>query len=120
MPLKPILKSMLEQVDGSYAAMLMGYDCIAIDEVHQGEPGFDVQMMTIEYATVIKDIRRSIEVIGAGSMEEMTITTRDSCVIVRMVSPELFAAFVMNKAANLGKARYVLRTNAMALVQAIE
>ncbi len=120
MPLRPILKSMLDQVDGSYSAMLMGYDCIAIDEMNQGNPGFDVQMMTIEYATVIKDIRRSIEVIGAGAMEEMTITTRDSCMIVRMVSPELFAAFVMSKEGNLGKARYVLRSNAMALMKAIE
>ena len=120
MPLKPILNSMLDQVEGSFTAMLMGYDCIAIDEAHRGEPGFDVQTMTIEYATVIKDIRRSIEVIGAGDMEEMTITTRDSCMIVRMVSPELFAAFVMSKNGNLGKARYVLRSSAMALLKAIE
>lgn len=120
MPLRPILKSMLDQVEGSFAAILMGYDCIAIDEVHQGDPGFDVQLMTIEYATVIKDIRKSIEVIGAGAMEEITITTQESCMIIRMVSPDLFAALVMPKSGNLGKARYVLRANAAALLQAID
>ena len=120
MPLRSLLKSMLDQVEGAYAAMLMGYDCIAIDEAHCGDPSFDVQLMTIEYATVIKDIRRTVDVLGAGDMEEVTITTKDSCMIVRMINSDLFAAFVMSKNGNLGKARYLMRANALEMIKAIE
>lgn len=120
MSLRALLTSMVEQVEGAYAAMLMGYDCIAIDEVHQGDPGFDVQMIIVEYATVIKEIRRTVEVVGAGGMEEITITTAQSRVIIRVLNDELFAAYVMSKDGNVGKARYLLRANSLALIQSIE
>lgn len=120
MSLRELLTSMLAQVDGSYAVMLMGYDCIAIDEVHQGHAGFDVQTMAVEYGTVIKEIRRTIEVVGAGAMEEITITTALSRMIIRVLNDEFFAAFVMAKDGNLGKARYLLRAKALELVESVE
>lgn len=120
MSLRTLLSGMIQQVEGAYAVMLMGYDCIAIDEVQQGRPGFDVQMMTVEYATVIKEIQRTVEVVGAGDMEEITITTKQSCMILRVINEELFSAFVLSHEGNVGKARYLLRANALAMVKAIE
>ena len=120
MPLRSLLTTMVEQVEGAYAVMLMGYDCIAIDEVHRGEPGFDVQTIIVEYATVIKEIRRTVEVVGAGGMEEITITTALSRVIIRVLNDELFAAYVMSKDGNAGKARYLLRSNALDLIRSVE
>lgn len=119
MSLRETLTQMLEQLEGAYAVMLMGYDCIAIDEIHQGVADFDVQTMAVEYGTVIKEIRRTIEVVGAGSMEEITITTANSRMIIRVLSDEFFAAFVLPKNANLGKARYLLRAKAFELVEAV-
>lgn len=119
MSLRALLTSMLGQVEGAYAVMLMGYDCIAIDEVHQGEAGFDVQSMAVEYGTVIKDIRRTIEVVGAGEMEEITITTVRSRMIIRVLNEEFFAAYVLAKDGNLGKARYMLRAQALKLIEAV-
>lgn len=120
MSLRTLLTGMIQQVEGAYAVMLMGYDCIAIDEVHQGDPGFDVQMMIVEYATVIKEIQRTVEVVGAGDMEEITITTKQSCMILRVMNEELFSAFVLSRDGNVGKARYLLRSNALAMIKAIE
>lgn len=40
-------------VEGAFAVMLMGYDCIAIDEVQKGEAGFDVQTMAVEYGMAL-------------------------------------------------------------------
>jgi predicted regulator of Ras-like GTPase activity (Roadblock/LC7/MglB family) len=119
MSLRELLTSMLGQLDGAYAVMLMGYDCIAIDEVHQGEAGFDVQAMSVEYGTVLKDIRHTIEVVGAGEMEEITITTARSRMIIRVLNDEYFAAFVMPKDANMGKARYLLRAKALEMIEAV-
>lgn len=119
MSLREQLNSLLTQVEGSYAVMLMGYDCIALDEVHQGEADFDVQTMAVEYGTVIKEIRHTIDVLGAGAMEEVTITTANSRMIVRTLNDEYFAAFVLAKDANVGKARYLLRVKATDFIQAV-
>ena len=119
MSLRDQLTSMLEQVEGAFAVMLMGYDCIAIDEVQRGNAGFDVQTMAVEYGTVIKEIRRTIEVVGAGEMEEITITTANSRMIIRVLNDEFFAAFVLAKEGNLGKARYLLRAKAFELVEEV-
>lgn len=120
MSIRSILNEMLQQVEGAYAAMLMGYDCIAIDEVHKGDPGFDVQMMTVEYATVIKEIRHTVEVVGAGDMEEITITTKNSRMIIRVMNDQMFTAFVLERGGNIGKARYLLRARAQELLEAVE
>ena len=119
MPLREQLTTLLAQVEGAYAVMLMGYDCITLDEVHQGEAGFDVQTMAVEYGTVVKEIRRTIDVLGAGAMEEVTITTANSRMIVRSLNDEYFAAFVLPKDANLGKARYLLRTKVLDFIEAV-
>lgn len=111
---------MVEEVDGAYSAMLMGYDCIAIDEFNQGDAGFDVQMMIVEYATAIKEIRRTVEVVGAGNMEEIAITTKNSRIIIRVLNDDLFSVFVMHKDGNVGKARYLMRLNASAMIESIE
>jgi len=108
MSLREILTSMIEQVDGAHAVMLMGYDCMAVDEVRRGEPGFDAQAMAVEYATVIRDIRRTIEVVGAGDMEEMTITTTNAGMVLRILNDDFFALFVLSRTANQGKARFLL------------
>lgn len=119
MSLRELLTTMLKQLDGAYAVMLMGYDCIAIDEVHQGSPDFDVQAMAVEYGTVIKEVRRTIEVVGAGAMDEITITTVNSRMVIRVLSDEFFAAFVLPKSGNLGKACYLLRAKSLELIEAV-
>lgn len=119
MSLRELLTSMLTEVEGAFAVMMMGYDCIAIDEVQQGQAGFDVQTMAVEYGTVIKEIRRTIELVGAGAMEEIVISTTDSRMIIRVLNDEFFAAFVLSKEGNLGKARYQLRMRALQLVESV-
>ncbi len=119
MSLRELLTSILARLEDGYSVMLMGYDCIAIDEVHSGNPGFDVQTMAVEYGTVLKDIRKTIELVGAGEMEEITITTANSRMIVRVINDEFFAACVLSKDANLGKARYLLRSNALNLIETV-
>lgn len=115
MSLKQLLSSILDQVDGACAIMLMGYDCIAIEEALRGEPGFDPQSMVVECGTVIREIRRSIELVGAGQTDEIIITTTSSSLVVRLLCDEYFVALVLNKGGSLGKARYLLRLKSLEL-----
>ncbi len=119
MQLKELLTSMLHQVDGGYAVMLMGYDCIAIDEVISKDLDFDVQAIVVQFGTVINEIRNATDLLGAGEMEESIITTTNARVVVRVLSDEFFAAFVLARQGNLGKARFVLRSKALQLVETV-
>lgn len=109
MPLKDTLREIAENVDGALAVLVMGYDGIAVDEVCVEQAEFDMQLLSVEYATVLKEIRRSVEVIKAGDMEEVSITTDQTCVAIRVLSDELFIVLIMKRDCNFGKGRYMLR-----------
>ena len=48
-----------------------------------------------------------------GEIEEIMVTTKGKDVLLRMLAPEYYIAFVVNHEANLGKARYFLRKAAV-------
>jgi len=109
MSLRDTLRGIVEGVEGGIAAMIMAYDGIPIDEITVGQTDLDLQLLTVEYATVLKEIKRAVEVIKAGEMEEVSITADQVRVIMRVLSDELFVVLVMAEDGNFGKGRYLLR-----------
>jgi len=109
MSLRDTLRNIVENVDGALAIMIMAYDGIPVDEIIVEQTEFDMQLLSVEYATVLKEIRRSVEVIKAGDMEEVSITTNQTCVAIRVLSSELFIVLIMKRDSNFGKGRYLLR-----------
>ena len=109
MSLRETLREIAVNVEGALAVMIMGYDGIAVDEISVEQTEFDMQLLSVEYATVLKEIRRSVEVIKAGDMEEVSITTDQTCVAIRVLSDELFIVLIMKRDCNFGKGRYLLR-----------
>jgi len=103
-----ILKSMTEQVPGALGAVLMGYDGIAVDEFFAAENDSEIQLLTVEYANVLKEIRKSAEVLEIGEMEEVLIKTDRFVVILRTLTEEYFCGLILTSDANQGKGRYVL------------
>lgn len=120
MPLKDTLNGIIAHVDGALAACVMAYDGIAIDEVIQQETGLDLQLLTVEHATVLRDIRRTVEVVKAGEMEEVVVTTSSLMVIMRVLNDELFAVLIMTRNGNLGKGRYMLHLKSFDLLRELE
>jgi predicted regulator of Ras-like GTPase activity (Roadblock/LC7/MglB family) len=120
MPFKKILKSMVEQVEGGQGAVIMGYDGIPIDEYINENITLDVQLLSVEYATLLKEIRRTIEVLRTGEMDEVSITTGLSRIIVRPVNDEFFVVFVLERDGNFGKGRYLLKRDAPKLASALQ
>jgi predicted regulator of Ras-like GTPase activity (Roadblock/LC7/MglB family) len=117
MSLRDTLRSVVENVDGGLAAMIMAYDGIPVDEVSVDQTEFDMQLLSVEYATVLKEIRRSVEVIKAGDMEEVSITTDRTCVAIRVLNDELFVVLVIKRDGNFGKGRYLLRLKSYEIAQ---
>jgi len=109
MSFREILKNLVENVDGGQGAVIMGYDGIPIDEYIKDDVPLDVQLLSVEYATLLKEIKRTIDVLKTGDMEEISITTGLSRIVVRAVNQEFFIVLVLDKEGNFGKGRYLLK-----------
>lgn len=109
MPLRSMLETILSSVEGALSVMIMAYDGIPIDEISREQNEIDMQLLSVEYATVLKEIKRAVEVIKAGDLEEVSITTSQTCVMIRVINNELFAVLIMKRDGNFGKGRYLLR-----------
>lgn len=109
MSIRDSLDTIVRSVDGAMAAIIMAYDGIPIDEVTIEQSEFDMQLLSVEYATVLKEIKRAVDVIKMGDLEEVSIATTRTCVVVRVLNEDLFAALIMKRDGNIGKGRYMLK-----------
>ena len=117
MSFRDILQGMVERVEGGQGAVIMGYDGIPIDEYIKEDVILDIQLLSVEYATLLKEIKRTIDVLKTGDMDEISITTGLSRVIVRPVNEEFFVVFVLDREGNFGKGRYLLKRDAPKLAE---
>jgi len=108
MSLRETLNTIVNSVDGALAAIIMAYDGIPIDEVTVEQTEFDLQLLSVEYASVLKEIKRAIEVIKVGELEEVSISTTNTRVLIRILSDELFLVLIMRRDGDYGKGRYLL------------
>ncbi|MBW4056320.1 MAG: roadblock/LC7 domain-containing protein [Proteobacteria bacterium] len=117
MSLKDALNKIVQSVDGSLSAIIMAYDGIPIDEVSVEQSEFDMQLLSVEYATVLKEIKRAVEIIKMGDLEEVSISTTRTCLVVRVLNDDLFAALIMSRDGNIGKGRYMLKLKSFEVLQ---
>lgn len=117
MSLRDMLSEIVQKVEGSRAAVVMASDGIPIDELVVNQEGLDLQLLTVQYATVLKDVKRAIELLNVGETEELCITTGQLYVVMRMLSDDLFVILVLDRDGNLGKARYMLRLKFDEMIQ---
>jgi len=117
MSLRDTLSEIVGGVDGALAAFIMAYDGISVDEVIVGSPEFDLQLLTVEYAAVLAEVQRAVEVIKVGELEEVSITTSQVRVCLHCLGNDLFAALVITRAGNFGKGRHLLRLKSIELAR---
>jgi predicted regulator of Ras-like GTPase activity (Roadblock/LC7/MglB family) len=107
--LRETLQSMVETVGGGIGAVIMGYDGIAIDEHITPDAAFDVQLLSVEYSNLLKEIKQAVDILRTGSMEEVAINTDVSRVLIRVINDDYFLVFVLNADGNFGKGRYLMK-----------
>lgn len=115
MSIKECLKSLTEGVDGCLAAIVMGYDGIAIEEYFVEKSLFDLQLLVVEYANLLRDVRRTVDLLENGTMQEVSITTDRLRVLIRVINEEFFLVLVMDRDGNYGKGRYLLSRESVRL-----
>jgi len=120
MPLKDILKAMVNDVDGALGAVVMGYDGIAMDDYIKDGSKMDLQLLTAGYAAVLKEVKRTAEVLKSGVLREVSINTEFSTAIAKVINDDFFIFLVMAVDGNCGKARFYLRRDMQKLAVALQ
>ena len=103
-----ILCRIVEECGGGIGAVLMGFDGIPVDQYLAADAATDLQLIAVEYANVLKEIRSMAEVLRLGALEEVVIRTDDLQFVVRFITPEYFVATTLHRDGNFGKVRYLL------------
>jgi len=115
-----VLQTIVEETRGGAGAVLMGYDGIAIDQYFKPVDGMDLQLVAVEYANILKEIKKTAEILDSGVMEEVSIKTDLFLVLIRILNEDYFVALTLARDGNFGKARYLLMREAPALKAALE
>jgi len=114
-----ILQRIVEETGGGIGAVLMGYDGIAIDQFFSPDEELDLHMVVVEYSNVLKEIRRTAEILSLGEMEEISIRTDRFIIVIRMLNDEYFVALVIARDGNFGKGRYLMTREGFNLIEAL-
>ena len=116
-----LLKEVTDSVEGGFATLVMDFEGIAVDSYTkpgaQSGSEFDIGTIGAEFSVVIKSIQRASEMLEAGDASEVTIQAAKVTTLIRVVSDTYFVALAMSPDANIGKARYVLRTTVPTLAK---
>jgi len=116
MMFKAVLKECVEGTEGGVAGLLMGYDGITVDHYVRGDGDFDVQTVGMEYSVILSGARQAAQMLELGDMLELSIKAEQLTTVVRYLTEEYFLAITLEPGANVGKARYLLRTRGTRLV----
>ena len=109
MVFREILRDVVENAGGGFAAVIMGMDGIAIDEYVTPGVRLDVQAVGIEYAKTLQEIRKICGALEAGELHEVTISSTRHINVIKLVNEEYFLVLVLAVDGNFGKGRFLLR-----------
>jgi predicted regulator of Ras-like GTPase activity (Roadblock/LC7/MglB family) len=114
-----LLKDVVDSVEGGLATLVMDFEGIAVDSYSKptAGPDFDISTIGAEFSVVVKSIQRASEMLEAGEAAEVMVQAAKVTTLIRVVSDTYFVAFTMTPDANIGKARYVLRTKVPMLLK---
>lgn len=109
-----ILQGIVEETD-SYSAVLMGYDGLAVAQYDRLCDAGDLNLIAVEYANVLKDMKDTVAILNTGDIEEVTVRTERLQVIIRALNEDYFVTLTMAHNGNYGKGRYLLSREAFRL-----
>lgn len=118
MDFKAALQEMVNNVDGSIGAGLVGLDGLVIDQVSV-RSDFDITAAGAEYATIIKNALKASQNFGLGRTSEIMISTEKATMIMMTVGQDYFATLALGLDGNLGRGRLELKKQIPKFEQAL-
>src|SRR5919109_5634694 len=104
------LESLVNEVEGSVACSVMGFDGIAVETHHkEALDDIEVESTWVEYANLLSQVKNGAELLRTGDVAEVSINTEKVITLMRMITAEYFLVLALKPEGNYGKARYMMR-----------
>lgn len=117
-----MLREIVEGCGGGIGAALMGNDGIPIEQVTASQAtasplAEDIATAGTEFGRILDEIRKASDAVAGGAVVETTILLSRVTLVFRTVDEETFLVVALAADGNLGKARYLIRRQLLALRQ---
>jgi len=106
--LKKSLNAIIDNVEGSLGAVLLGLDGMPIVEVNRKE-GLDISVLGAELTLLYKNSLRLTQEMKFGNVQEVILSTDAAVILCRAVTDEYFLLLAISPDSLFGKGRYQLR-----------
>ncbi len=120
MSFENILRSILDGSTGAIGIALMGDDGVPVEQL-QARPAsplsVDIGTAGVEFGRILSEIRKASDALGGGAMSEIVVNLGRFSLIFRAVDEGLFLVLALAPDGNLGKARYLMRRQLLAIRQ---
>jgi len=116
MSFSDILKEVVNGTDGALGALVVGLDGIPVDEYTVSNE-VDLQSMTVEYSTLLKEIEKGSQAAQMGSTKEVTVIADKAMIMLRRLTDEYFFVLIIKPEGNFGKGRFLLRMSVPKLLR---
>lgn len=108
MSFKKVLEGMCRRTDGTLGAVVIGEDGIIVER-HSTDEAYDTELASVEYVGSCRDIKRAMEALEAGDVEEVSVVTEKNRMLLRIVSPGYYIVLVLGAGGLIGRGRYELK-----------
>jgi predicted regulator of Ras-like GTPase activity (Roadblock/LC7/MglB family) len=103
-----ILKEVVDNTEGALGALIVGLDGIPVEQ-YSTNSEMDIQSMTVEYSSLLKEIEKGSQSAHLGSTKEVTVVTDNAMIMLRRLTEEYFFVLIIRPEGNFGKGRFLLR-----------
>lgn len=103
---RDVLSGLLERIDGSIAASLIGLDGIAVEAVNASNVPLDV--LGAEFGGFVKSIRHADTELDTGEVLQFALVTERYITFLSEVTDEYYILLVLQPDGNYGRARFEL------------
>ena len=117
-----MLREIVEGCNGGIGAALMGNDGIPIEQVTASHAvanplAEDIATAGTEFGRILEEIRKASDAVAGGAVIETTILLSRVTLVFRAVDEDTVLVVALAADGNLGKARYLIRRQLLALRQ---
>ncbi|MCK9417768.1 MAG: roadblock/LC7 domain-containing protein [Nitrospirae bacterium] len=116
MPFADILKEVVNSTEGALGALIVGLDGIPVEEYAKSSD-MDIQSMTVEFSSLLKEIEKGSQSAEMGSTKEVTVIADKAMIMLRRLNDEYFFVLIIKPDGNFGKGRFLLRMAAPRLLK---
>jgi predicted regulator of Ras-like GTPase activity (Roadblock/LC7/MglB family) len=116
MSFSDIMKAVVNGTEGALGALVVGLDGIPVEE-YSVSSELDIQSMTVEYSSLLREIEKGSQASQMGSTREVTVIAEKAMIMLRRLNEDYFFVLIMKPEGNFGKGRFLLRMSVPKLLK---